>query len=330
MRESGGRRGGWAMSAERPREVIVVRSDYGLPYSKGLMAQSIMATGLPPERCYELARLIEQRLGERGHAEIDVRELHEVAEDVLESEEGEQILTRFRQWARVIGMDRPLALLLGGVTGVGKSTVATQLANRLGITRVIATDQVRQVVRAFFSHEFMPAVHHSSFDVGQALPDLAGNGSPTVAGFLQQVRDIGPGIEALLQRALSERSSIVIEGVHVLPEPPELLRRQGAVAVQALLAVSDEQAHYAHFHMRNVQSSRPPERYLKAFDRIRALQDHLVERARASGVPVVDEGGLEPTLKRVMELVLDAVGAEEGVGVGSGGNVRGVTSKPAT
>ena len=48
------------MSGERegptPPEVVVVRSDYGLPYSKGLMAQSIMATGLPPERSFALAR----------------------------------------------------------------------------------------------------------------------------------------------------------------------------------------------------------------------------------------------------------------------------------
>ena len=309
------------MTIHGPREVVVVRSDYGLPYSKGLMAQSIMATGLSPERCFALARLIEQRLGEHGRAEVSVEELHLVAEDVLGSEEDAWVLTRFRQWARLGRLDRPLAVLLGGVTGVGKSTVATQLANRLGITRVIATDQVRQVVRAFFSHEFMPAVHHSSFDVGQALPELDGNGSTTVAGFLLQVQDIRPGIDALLQRALFEGSRIVIEGVHVLPEPPELLRGQGAIAVQALLAVHDEQAHYAHFHMRNVQFSRPPERYLQAFDRIRALQDYLVEHARAAGVPVVDEGGLEPNIKRMMELVLDAVGTEEGVDGGRGGNV---------
>jgi 2-phosphoglycerate kinase len=309
------------MTIREPREVVVVRSDHGLPYSKGLMAQSIMATGLPPERCFALARLIEQRLGEHGRAEVSVEELHLVAEDVLGAEEGEGVLTRFRQWARLGRLDRPLAVLLGGVTGVGKSTVATQLANRLGITRVIATDQVRQVVRAFFSHQFMPAVHHSSFDVGQAIPELSGNGSETVAGFLLQVQDIRPGIDALLQRALFEGSRIVIEGVHVLPEPPELLRRQGAIAVQALLAVHDEEAHHAHFHMRNTQSSRPPERYLEAFDRIRALQDYLVEHARAAGVPVIDEGGLEPNIKRVMELVLDAVGTEEGVDGGRGGNV---------
>jgi 2-phosphoglycerate kinase len=292
----------------RPRSnVVVVRSDYGLPYSKGLMAQSIMATGLPPERSFKLATLIEARLGERDQTEVSVAELRGLAEDVLRSEEGEQVTIRFRQWWRLGSLDRPLVVLLGGVTGVGKSTVATQLGNRLGITRVIATDQVRQVVRAFFSHEFMPAVHHSSFNVARAL-SKTGDGRATVDGFLRQVADIAPGIDALVDRAVSEGGRIVIEGVHLLPDVPSPRVREDAVTVQALLAVRDEESHRAHFYMRALQAPRPPERYLEAFDRIRTLQDYLIERAKAAGIPTVDEGGLEATLKRVMELVLDAVG----------------------
>lgn len=310
-------------------KVVGVRSDYGLPYSKGLMAQSIMATGLPPERSFALAALIEERLGERKQDEVSVVELHRLAEEVLASEEGEPAITRFRQWSRLGSLDRPLVVLLGGVTGVGKSTVATQLANRFGITRVVATDQIRQVVRAFFSHEFMPAVHHSSFDVGRALSTLDSDDSATVAGFLRQVADIAPGIDALVERAVSERSRIVIEGVHLLPDLPDAKLRERTISVQALLAVRDEQAHRAHFHMRGVQPSRPAERYLEAFERIRALQDYLIERAEQSGIPIIDEAGLEPTLKRVMEVVLDAVGTGDGGDPGRPGSTLpdGISSK---
>jgi 2-phosphoglycerate kinase len=303
------------MSAESARlphgELVVVRSNYGLPYSKGLMAQSIMATGLPPERSFTLAALIERRLGERYQAEVSVSELRALAEDVLLAEEGEGVTRRYRQWWNLGSLDRPLVVLLGGVTGVGKSTVATQLANRLGITRVIATDQVRQVVRAFFSHEFMPAVHHSSFDVAGAVPNGPRDGQATIKGFLRQVADIAPGIDALVERAVSEGGRIVIEGVHLLPDVPSSRLREQAVTVQALLTVRDEQDHRAHFYMRGLQAPRPPDRYLEAFERIRTLQDYLIEQAELAGIPTIDQGGLEATLKRVMELVLDAVGTRE-------------------
>ena len=234
-----------------------------------------------------------------------------VAEEVLTAEEGQQVVKRFRQWWSLPRLNRPLLVLIGGVTGVGKSTVATQLAGRLGITRVIATDQVRQVVRAFFSHDFMPAVHHSSFDVAAALRTYGDDPSGTVAGFLRQAHDLAPGIDALVQRAISEGTPIVIEGVHLLPDIPDPNLREQAVAVRVLLAVRDEHAHRAHFHARALNTPRSPERYLKAFDRIRVLQDYLIGEAEREGIPIIDEARLEPALARVTEVVLEAVGAGE-------------------
>ncbi len=294
--------------------VIVLLSEYGLPYSKGLMAQTIMATGLSPERSFALAAQIEQRLADRVESEVGVDELRALAEEVLRTEEGNAVTARFRQWWRLGSLDRPLVILIGGVTGVGKSTLATQLAGRLGITRVVATDQVRQVVRAFFSHDFMPAVHHSSFDVAHALPAMGSGRAATVEGFLRQVEAIAPGIDALVERAVSERGRIVIEGVHLLPEVPSAALCEQAVTVRALLAVTDEQLHRSHFHMRGLQSPRPPERYLEAFDRIRTLQDHLIERSREAGIPIIDEDRWELALKKITELVLDAVGSDPGRG----------------
>jgi 2-phosphoglycerate kinase len=165
-------------------------------------------------------------------------------------------------------------------------------------------------VRAFFSKEFLPSVHHSSFNVARALNESGKNPHSTITGFLRQVADVAPGIDALVQRAVSERSRIVIEGIHLLPEVPRPDLREQAITVQALLTVEDEQSHRAHFYMRGLEQPRPPERYLEAFDRIRELQDYLLERAQEAGIPTIDERGLEQTIKQVMGLVLDAVGTE--------------------
>ena len=211
-------------------------------------------------------------------------------------------------------LERPLLVLLGGVTGVGKSTVATQLAGRLGIPHVIATDQVRQVVRAFFSHEFLPSVHHSSFDVSKALSDLSDDAAGTVAGYIRQAHDIAPGLDAVVERAISDRTPMVVEGVHLLPDIPNPDLCERATTVRVMLAVRDEAEHREHFHTRGMQTLREPGRYLEALDRIRVLQDYLVERAEAAGVPVIEASGsgLEMMWRRVLEVVLDAVGAASG------------------
>jgi 2-phosphoglycerate kinase len=289
---------------------IVVRSEFGLPYSKGLMAQSIMATGLAPERSFALAAEIERRLSMGGATEIELEDLRALAEEVLAQQEGKKVVERFRRWWRLRRLDQPLVVMIGGVTGVGKSTVATQLAGRLGITRVIATDQLRQVVRAFFSHDFMPSVHHSSFNVAAALSAYGDDESGTVAGFLRQAHDLAPGIDALVQRAISEGTPIVLEGVHLLPEIPDPELRRQAIDVRVLLTARDESEHRGHFHIRGAQTPRAPGRYLEAFDRIRVLQDYLIERAEREGIPIIDEPVIEGALARVTEVVLEAVGQE--------------------
>jgi 2-phosphoglycerate kinase len=274
-------------------ETIVVRKGHGLPYSKGLMAQALSATALSQERSFELARLIEARLQERGEAEIDVGALHALVEEVLLAEEGETAAGRYRRWRRLDQLDRPLVVLIGGTTGVGKSTIATMLAARLGITRVIATDVIRQVLRAFFTPEAMPSVHHSAFDAGG------------IEGYAEQAALVATATGAMVERAVNEAKPMILEGVHVVPGAvgPEI--RERCVLVQALLVVEDAELHRGHFSHR--PGTRPAERYLGAFDEIRRLQGHLAERARAEGVAVIDNSSLDDALARLMQLVLGAV-----------------------
>ena len=50
---------------QNPRYIVISDAEHALPYSKGLMASSIMATGLPPARAFHVAERIEERLHQR-------------------------------------------------------------------------------------------------------------------------------------------------------------------------------------------------------------------------------------------------------------------------
>ncbi len=276
-----------------PAETIVFHKGHGLPYSKGLMAQSLSATGISLERAFELARLIEARLATRGDGEIDTAALQGLAEEVLMAEEGPPALRRYRGWRRLDRLDRPLVVLIGGTTGVGKSTLASMLAARLGVNRVIATDVIRQVLRAFFTSEAMPTVHHSAFEAGG------------ISGYRDQAERVGTGIAAIVERAANEAKPVVVEGVHVVPGGVHPRVRERCVLVEALVVVEDAELHMGHFSHR--PGTRPAERYLARFEDIRRLQDHLWDRARSEGVAVIDNDNVDGTLGRLMELVLDAV-----------------------
>jgi 2-phosphoglycerate kinase len=290
-----------------PETVVYNERESGLPYSKGLMAQSLSASGLPLELAWRLARCVEQRLEERAERRIDVADLRVLTEEVLREEVGEEAVRRYHDWQRLDRLERPLIVMLAGTTGVGKSTLASLLAHRLGITRVIATDVIRQVLRAFFSHEFMPAVHYSAFEAGEAVELLAEEDvDPDIAGFAQQAESVGTGVAAIVDRACREGTPMVLEGVHLVPGVLDDELRRRCVPVEAVLVVEDEELHRGHFSLRG--GERPADRYLGRFEQIRKLQDFLVERARSEGVAVIDAAGVDQGVARVMDLVLDAVG----------------------
>ena len=164
------------MTEPRHADPLPLGGRDGLPYSKGLMARALMAAGVPADRAYELALRVEDDLTARGEQTVDLDRLEELAHEVLGENEGAQAVRRLRRYDALRELDLPIIVLVGGATGTGKSTVATEVAYRLGITRVTSTDFVRQTMRAFLSQEFMPSIHYSSFEVPPARSEARRRG----------------------------------------------------------------------------------------------------------------------------------------------------------
>src|SRR3954468_20056608 len=238
-----------AGTVSQPRRImpLPLGGEYGLPYSRGLMSRALMAVGVAPDRAYALARQVGDDLASRGSEVVELDRLESHAIESLGEVEGREALRQLRRYQDLRELDRPIVILVGGATGTGKSTVATEIAYRLGITRVTSTDFIRQTMRAFFADDFMPAVHYSSFEAGLAVPDAD---DPLVAGFMDQARQVMVGARASIERALQEGWSMVLEGVHLVPGLMPL-PLDPAVVSACVLEISDETAHAQHFFTRD-------------------------------------------------------------------------------
>jgi 2-phosphoglycerate kinase len=292
----------------KKRTIIISDREPGLPYSKGLMASQVMVTGLSPYRAYQVAERIEDELLERDVTSLTSAELHAVAVKVLDEEAGDRYARNFVRWQEVATLDVPLVVLIGGATGVGKSTIATQIATRLGIVRVIPSDAVREVMRGLFSRELMPTLYTSSFDADSALRE-----PPTrtvdrvIVGFREQTAAVAVGLRALIERSAVEGTSVIIEGAHVVPGFLDLdAFGDRVLAVPLIVTVEDEELHRTHFAARSADSaSRPFERYLRNFDNIRRVQKYVRSQALSHDWPVVASHNLDQTIAAVIDLVVE-------------------------
>src|SRR5919204_562886 len=159
-----------------------------------------------------------------------------------------------------------------------------------------------KTMRAFFAKDFMPSIHYSSFEADAAVSQ--DESDPVVRGFLDQTRNVLVGVDAALDRARQEGWSMVLEGVHIVPGmvPAEL---EGAIFVQCVLSIQHEAAHASHFTIRDALSDgvRPMAKYVDRLPEIRRIQDLILERARRTDIPVIENTSLEDTAGKVMELV---------------------------
>jgi 2-phosphoglycerate kinase len=291
---------------QRSPQIVIEDGQSGLPYSKGLHASEVMVAGLPPSRAYEIAETVEERLLARGTPSVTSRDLAELTLSVVDELAGERYAENYRRWREVEELDVPVVVLIGGATGIGKSTLATQLATRLGIVRVVATDAVREVMRALFSREMMPSLHTSSFEAGSVLREPPSKDA-VVVGFREQTAAVAVGLNALLERAAVEQTSLIIEGAHVVPGFVDASRWEDRVLpVPLVLTVEDEDAHRSHFAARAAdRAGRAANRYLMEFDNIRRVQRYIKSQALSHGVPVLPNYDFDRTLAAIIDLVME-------------------------
>ncbi len=312
---------------QKSPQILIEDELTGLPYSKGLQASEVMVTGLSPYRAYQVAEAVEERLIERAIPSITSHELAELTLTVIEELAGERYAENYRRWRQVEDLEVPIVVMIGGTTGVGKSTIATQLATRLGIVRVVATDAIREVMRALFSRELMPALHTSSFDAGSVLREPPTRDA-VIVGFREQTAAVAVGVHALLDRAAMEGTSLIIEGAHIVPgflDPAAWEDR--VLAVPVILTVEEEDVHRRHFSVRaSDHAGRPANHYLDSFDNIRRVQRYIKSQALSHGVPVVPNYNFDRSLSSVIDLVMERATERAGDGTRGGLATEGGSS----
>lgn len=288
--------------------VMVTGQGKGQPFSKGFLSQSLLAAALEPDTAFEVARAIEQRLLDEGRDEVDRSALRRLVYEVLRQRVGPREAARYLVWRHFQEPDRPVILLLGGAAGVGKSSLAQEVAHRLGIARVVSTDAIRQVMRIMLSPELVPAIHASSYDAYRVMPSLDSQ-EPVVDAFRAQAATVTVGVRAMIDRAVAENTSMIVDGVSILPGliDPEQWAGE-AHLIFLVVATLDEEEFRQRFEARARDAAhRPPHRYVEHLESILLIQDHILELAEAFDVPIVDNTSFDASVLSIVRHVTEAL-----------------------
>ena len=301
----------------RPKQLVVEDENGRRPFSRGRLSQSLIVSGLDDSRAYSLAEQIGAEFLQKRKTAVHGDDIRKAALSTLRRECGAECADRYRVWHRfrTSTHPKPLIVLLGGASGVGKTSVGVAVASRLRISRVSSTDEIRQVMRLMIAPDLMPALHASSFAASEHLSaPLPPKQDPAVYAFREQATHVCVGVRATIERAIDENVSLIVDGVHLLPD---LLGVESfgkkALFIWMNLYLPDREPYVDRFEQRSDQAKRRPQhRYLKYLEQILKIQDHILEVGAAHNVPAVENAEFDETVQFITLHIMDVLRAEVG------------------
>jgi len=283
-----------------------------VPFSRGYHQRRLEACAISSDEAIAITQTIYRHLLDHSRMSVKSHHLDGLTYGCLEHELGPAVAKRYLVWTDFLRSGRPLVLLIGGTAGCGKSTTATNVANRLEIVRTQSTDMLREVMRMMTPERLLPGLHTSSFEAWKALPGINAergcNDAQLADGFHAQAELLSVACEGVVQRALRERVSLVLEGVHICPSLLDKIRGKetdDALIVPVMLAVLDRDELMERIRGRgSAAPQRRAERYLENFDAIWRLQSLLLDEADRARVPIFQNDYTDKVFREIMRHVI--------------------------
>ncbi len=289
--------------------MIVKTKKYKLPFSRGILARSLTRAGIEIGEAYQIAREIKENLKKKKTEEILSEDLMEITHDFLIDKSYQKEAKNYLVWRKFRKLGIPIIILIGGGTGIGKSTIAFDLGYRLGIRSIIGTDTVREVMRDIISLDLLPALHTSSFRAHEKIESPSSYINKTIYAFEMQVNYVSVGTEAVISRAAHEGFNLLIDGIHLVPGYIDI-EKENSKIFHFVLYLDDKEEYINRFHARSYGSKREAEYYVDGVDRILEIQEFIVNKAKEHNVPLIENTSMGKSVNFVIHHITQELAKE--------------------
>ncbi|KAF5947698.1 hypothetical protein HYC85_013655 [Camellia sinensis] len=198
-------------------------ADHYYVLSRFLLSRMLTVTKIPNHVAIKIALELKKLLIDNSLLDVSQSDLEANLFKLMERRGyGEEYINRYKMMTRFHHQRVPLVILVCGTACVGKSTIATQLAQRLNLPNVLQTDMVYELLRTATEYETDLAsfTYLSDFAPLASSPVWARDfNSPEelITEFCRECRIVRKGLAGDLKKAMKDGKPIIIEGSHLDP-----------------------------------------------------------------------------------------------------------------
>ena len=184
-------------------------ADHYYVLSRFLLSRMLTVTKIPNHVAIKIALELKKLLIDNSLLDVSQSDLEANLFKLMERRGyGEEYINRYKMMTRFHHQRVPLVILVCGTACVGKSTIATQLAQRLNLPNVLQTDMVYELLRTSTDAPLASSpVWSRDFNSSEEL----------ITEFCRECRVVRKGLGGDLKKALKDGKPIIIEGIHLDP-----------------------------------------------------------------------------------------------------------------
>ncbi|CAI5722110.1 unnamed protein product [Peronospora destructor] len=254
-------------------KVRVWVEDHVYVLSRYLLCRALVSAKINSRDAVQISLDLKRTLVDLNFTDIDQEQFEDfLYKTMLVFSYGEPQISCYRMMSSFHRNRVPLLIMLAGTACIGKSTLATKLADRLNLSSVLQTDLIFELMCNFSGQEktsYITTVFPSTDDL--------------IAEYQKECDVVCKGVKSDIDKCLKDGKSLIVEGFHIDPRlyqkiigaPEKDSNASCSGIVVPFLLTLDEADH------RNFMTNSPDPRYRNdqnaiGFHNLQDVQNYLV------------------------------------------------------
>lgn len=197
-------------------------------------------------------------------------------------------------------------VLIGGVPGVGKSSLSGEIAKEFGFNILLSGDYLREFYRAY-----VPADHPINTSVYEAWHMYGSKNEENVlSGFLAQSESMALGLQSVVRRAHGNGEYVVLETLYFVPS---LYEEMMNMTIPLYLYIDGEEDHRKNLNSRikYTHFKSPGERLSDRLWEYRIMMHYSLRECKSHEIPAFETSNYLDAKEKVLEYVGRSVRVNE-------------------
>jgi 2-phosphoglycerate kinase len=202
----------------------------------------------------------------------------------------------------------PIIPLIIGMPGVGKTALAKELSNALGISLVIGGDSLRSSLRQFISNKDNEVFNSSVYNTWKLYGEKTKES--ILEGYKAQANIMNKAVQYMIaDRGLRDGESMIIEYLHFLPSQFDLDILKHPSIMPVIVKITDQDIYKSRIKDRSkfthLRSS--GDRLLSKIDIYQTMQEYLCEEANKFDMKIVTLDDFQSGFEEILDFCINRI-----------------------